>query len=509
MGKNILGKVDTWLAVWFVGYIYNTFAVSHTPCSHVFLYTCGWATLYILLRCLPIERINKPHWAYACAVLGVWQVAVGLGQLSGIYSSGHHLYAVTGMFFNPAPYGAFIAVMLAVVVAAYKERPSQILGIAAIGMTIMLPAAWSRAALLAFAVSFGIIYRTWVRYHWRKIVIFAFVTLVILYFLKRGSADSRMLMILVAVRTWANHLWVGVGTGSYLQALGEGMATYFTSHPDSAFIPSVGVADRPFNEPLRMAVEQGLAGLVPFTIAVVLTARRLWIAGSPLFYALVTLLVFSMFSYPFTIPIFCGILCIIMAYASNLGKQYLFRPMVICPFMVVGISCAFIYVQLLPRVDAKKDYDRFSQIHDEAFIKDYYELFPLLNDNPQFLFDFGSLLRDCGRYNDSNAMLRQGTSLSADPMFHILMGRNYEDMREYDKADSLYDHAFRMVPNRIYPLYRKMKLYEAMGDITRCKVMACQVWNFRVKVESPATRDMKKEAIEIKQKKEQYCQYNY
>ena len=279
------------------------------------------------------------------------------------------------------------------------------------------------------------------------------------------------------------------------------MATYFTSHPASLFIPSVGITDRPFNEPLRMAVEQGMAGLIPFTTAIVLTARRLWIAGSPLFYALVTLLVFSMFSYPFTIPAFCGMLSVIMAYAANLGKQYLFRPMMVFPFTAVGISCTFICVLLLPRMEAEKDYDRFSQIHDEAFIKDYYELFPLLNDNPQFLFDFGSLLRDCGRYNDSNAMLRQGTSLSADPMFHILMGRNYEDMEEYDKADSLYDHAFRMVPNRIYPLYRKMKLYEAMGDTTRCKAMACRVQNFCVKVESPATRDMKKEAKAINQRK--------
>lgn len=500
MGKNILGNIDTWLALWFIGYVYNTFAVSHTSCSHVFLYTCGWATLYILLRILPIERIGKLHWAYTCAVLGVWQVVVGLGQLLGVCSSGHHLYAVTGNFFNPAPYGAFIAVMFAVVVAVYKERPGHILGIAVIVMTVMLPATWSRAALMSFAVSLGIMYRAWVRNNYRQVGIFAVVFLVILYFLKRGSADSRMLMMLVSLRTWADNLWVGTGIGSYLQALGEGMATYFTCHPDSMFIPSVGIVDRPFNEPLRVAVEQGMAGLIPFTIAILLTARRLWLAGSPLFYALVSLLVFSMFSYPFTIPAFSTMLSVIMAYAANLGKQYVFRPMMVFPFASVGISCAFIYFQLLPRMEAEKDYDRFSQIHDEAFIKDYYELLPLLNDNPKFLFDFGTLLRDSGRYNDSNAMLRQGTSLSADPMFHIIMGRNYEDMLEYDKADSLYDHAFRMVPNRIYPLYRKMKLYEVMGDITRCKSMACQVQNFRVKVESPATRDMKREAKEIKQK---------
>ena len=134
---------------------------------------------------------------------------------------------------------------------------------------------------------------------------------------------------------------------------------------------------------------------------------------------------------------------------------------------------------------------------DEAFIKDYYELLQKLNDNPKFLFNFGSLLRDAGRYNDSNAMLRQGTLLSADPMFHILMGRNYEDMQEYGTADSLYSHAFHMVPNRVYPLYRRMKLYETMKDSTKMLSMAKRITDFRVKVESPATRDMKKEAEEM------------
>lgn len=64
-------------------------------------------------------------------------------------------------------------------------------------------------------------------------------------------------------------------------------------------------------------------------------------------------------------------------------------------------------------------------------------------------------------------------------------------------ADSLYRHAFHMVPNRIYPLYRRMKLYETMGDSTRMLDIAKSVTNFKVKVESPATRDMKKEAEEM------------
>ena len=54
-----------------------------------------------------------------------------------------------------------------------------------------------------------------------------------------------------------------------------------------------------------------------------------------------------------------------------------------------------------------------------------------------------------------------------------------------------------MVPNRIYPLYRRMKLYETMEDSTKMLDMARRVTDFKVKVETPATRDMKKEAEEM------------
>lgn len=47
-----------------------------------------------------------------------------------------------------------------------------------------------------------------------------------------------------------------------------------------------------------------------------------------------------------------------------------------------------------------------------------------------------------------------------------------------------------------------MKLYETMGDTARCKAMARKIQYFRVKIESPATRDIKNEANEIRQRKD-------
>ena len=130
-------------------------------------------------------------------------------------------------------------------------------------------------------------------------------------------------------------------------------------------------------------------------------------------------------------------------------------------------------------------------------IEDGYEYLASESDNHEFLFDLGKRLREEGRYNDSNAILCQGTRCSADPMFYVLMGNNYKDMKHYDLAEQAYKKAYSVMPNRLYPLYQLMMLYHDSGDTQKERAMAKRVIEMKPKIESPATRDMKKKAMEI------------
>ena len=120
-----------------------------------------------------------------------------------------------------------------------------------------------------------------------------------------------------------------------------------------------------------------------------------------------------------------------------------------------------------------------------------------MDEERRFLFSFATLLRETGRYNDSNAMLRQGALVSNDPMFEVIQGNNYQSMGETSLADSCYQRAFFMQPNRVYPLYRLMKLYENVGDSAQTLLYARKVVSFNPKVKSSATREMKQEAGKI------------
>lgn len=87
-------------------------------------------------------------------------------------------------------------------------------------------------------------------------------------------------------------------------------------------------------------------------------------------------------------------------------------------------------------------------------------------------------------------MLRQGISISNDPMFYMVQGNNYMDINFPDYAEQSYLKAYAVMPNRLYPLYRLMLLYEKTGQKEKMKRMAKKIVTSPPKVVSPATTDM-------------------
>ena len=130
----------------------------------------------------------------------------------------------------------------------------------------------------------------------------------------------------------------------------------------------------------------------------------------------------------------------------------------------------------------------------ETFLQDYNRLLPICEDDKYFLFDYAHLLRANKHWTDSNAMLRRGLLVSNDPMFWVLMGNNHRDLGQYREAEICYNKAFVQMPNRIYPLYQKMCLYQQLNRQADARVIAKKILDFQAKVSSQAVSDMKKNA---------------
>lgn len=490
-------KIDAVVCLWFSYVMLRAYCDTTYPCANFCLRSIQMFTLYLTTRLL-FSSIHVSEWVLVIGILlcAGYEVIVGADQLIN-GSSRHNLYALSGTFLNPGPYSAFLSMGL---VMSCKLRKGYWLPVI---FLILLPATWSRAALMSAAICLGIIYwNEWKPWKW-QVAIGVTVIIAGLYFLKKGSADGRSIIYLISLLCIAQSPIWGSGIGSFCHQYAERMSSFYIQHPSFNF-QSADVIESAFNSLLQIGVEQGLAGMTLAAALIILLLIKLKGKGTVLRMGLLCLLIFSMFSYPFDLLPYQVIFVLIAAYAASENKEavpstkwYQLSRKFVVP--ITALICIltlsfFLYCHIMERKKAESDYQMMAGVAHIDFINDYYELFPYLRNNPRYLFDFGKMLAENGRYNDSNAMLHLGTLISNDPMFYVIQGNNYCKMRLHKEAEQAYQKAFNIMPNRIYPLYRLMLLYKEKGDITRMKDMAHKVIAFNVKVASPATKEIQENA---------------
>lgn len=490
--------VDVLVAMWMIYVMGRVWMGGEYACGTEFLKMIGMGLLYVALKgILSWTQLSPTYIIYGILLCGVYEAGLGVWQLvSG--TSRHSLYLMTGSFQNPGPYSAYL--MMAAVIGwgwtqeLIKGRLRTAVWCMTAFMLLFLPATWSRAALVAVGTIALWLYRQkyW-KYRWTVwigVVVFA----VGFYLAKQGSADGRILTWTASLTAWWHKPWLGVGMGGFRVACADGVAELYREHPTSWLFTSGGVTDFAFNDFLKVLVEQGLVGALLCVATAVLVMKKLYNANRPLFYGLLSLFIFSMFSYPFELLPYQIILVLLSAFAASHvdeDEETIHRKLGRVMLLLVLVPIAFFVAkEIQRRHETDKEVKMFSGMHHEAFINDYYELKPLEMDNASFLFDFGKTLREAKRYNDSNAVFRQGTQVSSDPMFWVLMGNNYRDMQCYQEAEEAYKKAFAIMPNRLYPLYQLMGLYEETEDVEALRRTAREIMALQPKIKSPATEAM-------------------
>lgn len=514
--------IDLLVAAW-TAYIAARATIGNEwPCGTQLLQTASAILLYWTLRMLfgNINTVPDLLIAFCLMVCSCVEAVWGLTQMA-CGMSRHHLFPMTGSFLNPGPYSAFLMVGSVAGLAFWKQLGNMLNGlsgkwryVAGICVKVccllpfvVLPATWSRAALVSLCLCALWICRN---IYWRyRYVTWGTIALALtaFYYAKQGSADGRVAIWTASLMSWFHSPWLGVGIGGFRQACAEGMAEMWYNYPSSPLFISAGVTDYACNELVKVLVEQGVLGALLCVSLTSLVMYRLYKHSLHLFAIILSLIIFSMFSYPFESAPYRIIAVMIVAWSASCqsithtdigNKQQRFGNLLcaanigtVVVFLAISVCSLIVAREIGRRKDADKEVSLFSSMHNAAFIKDYYELMPYAMDNPQFIFDFAKTLRDCGRYRDSNAVLRQGTHVSADPIFYVLMGNNYKDEKYYSLSEAAYMKAYAILPNRLYPLYQMMLLYDEIGDKTNCVAMAYRILLEKPKIESSATKEMR------------------
>ncbi|MBR4810367.1 MAG: hypothetical protein IK039_01235 [Bacteroidaceae bacterium] len=454
-----------------------------------------------------------------------WEVIIGYSQLLENLGSKKGQEICVGSFTNSGPFACFLSVCSCLFIAigskvSWKAIKCFFVILAALAFILMV-CTLSRASLLAFAVSmmFLAMKKEYVASFIKKNWVYLSLSVLLIgagaYAVKKPSADGRMLMARIGLRIMKENGIKGAGLGNYAAEYGKAQADFFAGYLDDGSdglnIDNVPenlrmVADCPtyaFNEYLKMGIEAGPVAMVLLIGLVIAGVVCSYKEGSCWCYPLISIAVFSCFSYPFDVAILLMLFVVFLA-SVRAGNCNGVGNMVLYAMMIVVLIPHYYIV----KTDAKRMQIATPRDGMEQFCGNRPKRFfvigrDMLDDgvyDDNLLFSIGQAVSRNGDYSKSDVYLRVGTEISSDPMFWNIIGNNYFAQADYNEAEACYKHAFYMVPNRLYPLYLLAKMYHAEGDTARFLDMTAKAERFKAKVESENTERLRKELVSIKER---------
>lgn len=475
------------------------------------------------------------------------------------------LNLLTGSFDNPGPYGGFLSILASLNIALWTPRVLAIknesdfisegnkketirkkintiinsLFIVVMVLAILvISATQSRSAILSLGCS-ALFYgmgcksvSSRVKPYFKKyglwFIIGASVIVTGAYQFKKPSADGRLFMDKMCLRTIYENGFKGVGLGRFGGAYGDTQARYFERQInqggkdcldwcaiDEHERITADCPDSAFNEYLFIGVELGVVVMLLFIgiiiYAIVVSYRK----GTIWCYGMVSFAVFSFFSYPLHLWQFQFLIPILLSACIWDEKNdtviackacYNMRKLELILLTSTAVLLTLLIIKKMPEIKQRNKYEIAWEDANSWYKKGFYNyvvedcdsLFSFLKDDYRFLFAYGQSLNKTGDYVLSDSVLKMGTKISSDPMFWNVMGNNSLAIGNYKEAEECYKHAFYMVPNRLYPLYLLAKLYLIQGDSARFFETAKIVESFKPKVESSKTESMRSEIRDLK-----------
>jgi len=429
----------------------------------------------------------------------------------------------TGSIGNTGLLGGLVSVCLCVLVADIIKFGRYIFLLLLVPLFALLVITFSRAAWLSCAtVIFIRCLRTehisgWMS-EWKvPLLLFVLGAGIAVYSLKKESADSRLFMTALILRNCNKLGLFGVGPGNYCGFYGKSLYDFFldrecVSSDDpmeriealTSVRIGTGLPDCAYNELLRTLVETGLLGAAFFLAVTLLSFLRLYKSNDSLSYGFLSLMIFSQFSFPSKIPLFCCLFALLAAAGSSipdLQESNGIKPhMVICPLLSV---VAFSYISAAKSGDIVfKGLNDMKDLYNQGLYGEAAEvgasLYKMEYGSPKFFLDYGRVLSKTQDFSNSDKVLNQGLEMSASPDFWKSLGDNSIGKGDYLSAENQYQHSFIMLPNRMQPLLDLARLYHLTGDKDKtARIHDCAL-RMIPKIENDKTRQMRNEITALR-----------
>lgn len=501
--------------------------------------------LYIVLR--SCQSIHS--WSIIICVMllgGILQGILGISQLLGLTTSNNVYFIITGSFYNPGPYGGYLASLfpIALGIKLYKDPigfklnieilkskiTNYLLDTCLIILLFTIIISQSRAAWCStiFVTIYFVLYK--IKYVKKKnkefvlnkkkatVLLLCFiVTSIIIYvliYLRITSVAGRLYIWRISSNIVdKNNFLTGIGLNRFNPIYMIKQGEYLENNPFSPFSMLANNTEYCFNEFFQSFIETGMIGLV-LLVCIILSILFIrnknnseWILivkGG-----IISITLFSLFSYPFhVLPILLIFFVYIAfgAFLSPVGHIYILNKTLshIMSFVLSISLCTisiFIYEKVSLYYQALKNWNtavlimaNYNYVESLPFYKAAYSA---LYQNGYFLNDYGKNLYLMGNFSASNKILFEAANVHITSFTYLTIGLNYDKLDNFMLAEKYYKKAYWLCPERLYPLYLLVKLYERHGKLQE----ACSLGNIalhkKTKTNSIAIKQMREEIFLI------------
>jgi len=483
-------------------------------------YFLSGISLFLLYAVVRRIEINRSWLPTGFTLLGIVQAAYGLGQYLHWLPSYNDIFDICGSFDNPAGFAASLVVLFPFALQLIGEKPYYRKGLGVLGALMMIAAivlSQSRSGMIAIAVVTGIWgylcfggnrLRQWRRGLKITVSAIAIIALVAgLYFLKKDSANGRLLIWQSSARMIIDKPLLGHGVGGFQREYMLYQADFFRHHTDSSLAMLADIVKHPFNEYLLLLVEQGITGALLFGAFIYLLVkvyRRK--PGTEKRYAALSLIgvgLFACFSYPMNYP-FVRMMAVFCA-AVIMRDEGLWWTI---SRSISGIvkSAAIVLCLGLLAVSGKMCYDEYRWCdiahrslagETQQVMPDYSRLYKTMRRNALFVYNYGAELNYIGEWEKSNILLQKCALLYNDIDLQLILADNYQQQGQFRQAERCLLLAHQMIPNRFIPLYRLALLYKETGRPNRARALAGVIIRKPIKIMSPEVMSIKAEMKEL------------
>lgn len=499
--------------------------------------------LYIVLR--SCQSIHS--WSIIICVMllgGILQGILGILQLLGLTTSNNVYFTITGSFYNPGPYGGYLASLypIALGIKFYKDSISLKLNIEILKSEFTNYLLDSFLIILLFTIIISQSRAAWcsticvtiyfalykIKNNNKKIalnkkkiatvLLLCFITTsIVIYILIRlriTSVVGRLYIWKISSKIIdKNDFLTGVGLNRFNPIYMIKQGEYLEKNPLSVFSKLANNTEYCFNELYQSFIETGMIGFV-LLVCIILSIlfirnknNREWmliVKGG-----IISITIFSFFSYPFhVLPTLLVFFVYIAfgAFLSSVGYIYILnKTLSHIILFVLSISictiCVFIYEKVSFYYQALKNWNTAvivkTNYNYEESLPFYKAAHSALYQNGYFLNDYGKSLYLMGNFSESNKILFEAANVHITSFTYLTIGLNYDKLDNFLLAEKYYKKAYWLCPERLYPLYLLIKLYERNGMLQQVSSLGNIALHKKTKINSIAIKQMREEIFSI------------